>query len=259
MEYRGEQVPPGHGHEQAPAGHGHGHGPEPWRPPHPEPWRPPHPGEWRPPREQGDWHRGGGTAWLVGGVAVLGVLAVAATAAFVALPADGDRWTVMTDGSSPGVASAGEEPSARVALPEPSAPSQVVDPPTRGRPDSFPRVRPAADLPPEDARRLGTEVEVSTSVLRYRVMDFFDEPIYNCIFSVDLENLSDRPLAVSVGFRTTGAPQVEWADSEPTTIGPRNRSELIVGWDGPSPEEVPLTESECAGPVELTRLAVIPG
>ncbi|AWH91326.1 hypothetical protein A6035_03135 [Dietzia lutea] len=155
--------------------------------------------------------------------------------------------------------SAGERPSARTAPPEPSEPSEAVDPPTGGRPDSFPQVRPAADLLPADGRRLGTEVEVSTSPLRYRVMDFFDEPIYNCIFSVDLGNLSDRPLAVSVAFRTTGAPRAEWADSEPTTIGARERSELIVGWDGLSPDEVPPTESECAGPVELTRLAVTPG
>lgn len=167
---------------------------------------------------------------------MLGILAVAATAGReVPLAASGGR------------------------SPVPTAPTSPTTAPSTGRPAPLPQVRPAADLPPEQARSLGTEVEVGTSPLRYRVLDAFDEPIYHCLFSVELENLTDRPVAVHVGFRTAGEPGAQWTGDEPETLDPGQRSELILGWDGLSPDELGISEEQCAGPVELTRLDVAPG
>lgn len=131
--------------------------------------------------------------------------------------------------------------------------------PTRERRSSFPEVRPAADLPPGERAPLGVEVMIEASDLRYRVMDAFGETIYNCLFSTDIRNLTDQPLAVTAEFRTAGAPHLTWDGRSPFELEPGESTERILGWDGLSAAEVGITESECAGPVELTRLVVAPG
>lgn len=223
----------------------------PWRPQASGDPRPPH-GGWQPPGHQYGRGHGAWVWWLLGGIALLVLVAIAVAAAFVV--------TTINAAARPDHGASGPQPSAFPSAPafEPTPsstrPSEPA-PTTRNRPESFPEVQLAAGLPPEQARLLGSEVSVATSDLRYLVLEGFGEPIYHCLFSVDLENLTDRTIEVGVAFRMVGAPGAEWAGS-PTELTPGQQSETIKGWDGLSREEVGVSEAQCEGPVELTELTV---
>lgn len=228
----------------------------PWQNPHPQSPHPQsphhqdpnHQGPWRAQGPNHDLRRDNGVWWMLGLVALGGVLVIAAIATFVVSANPLGRPGFTAEGFPP---------------PTTSVPSSSSSPgaaaPSGNRPESFPPARRAMDLPDDEARHLGTQVTVSVSTLRYVVMDFLDEPIYNCVFSVDLENVSDQPLAVNPAFRSVTAPHAVWANDQLAPLAAGERSERVLGWDGLSPEEVGVTESECAGPVELTRLVVAPG
>lgn len=202
---------------------------------------------------------GRGIFWIMGIVCLVGVLVIVGgiVALYVMLAqskAQGStsRASGPARSSAPGTPPADASPTDTSSIPESSTPS-------RERDSSFPAVRPAADLPPGERTLLGFEVSIEASDLRYRVMDAFGETIYNCLFSTDIRNLTDQPLAVTAEFRTAGAPHLTWDGSSPFELEPGESTERILGWDGLSAAEVGITESECAGPVELTRLVVAPG
>lgn len=226
------------------------------------PWRPQASGDprfpdggWQPPGHQYSSGPRAWVWWLIGGIALLVLMAVAVAAAFVV--------TTVNAAARPDRGASGLRPSAFPTAPafDPTPRSTRSTAPattTRNRPDSFPEVRRADALPPEQSRLLGTEVSVTTSGLRYVVLDGFSEPIYHCLFSVDLENLTDRTVELGVAFRMVGAPAAEWAGS-PMELTPGQSSERVLGWDGLSPEEVGVSEAQCEGPVELTELTVTGG
>lgn len=239
----------GGGSGQQPQGSGQSAGP--WRPQASGDPRLPG-GGWQPPGHQYGRRQGTWVWWLLGGIALLVLVAIAVAAAFVV--------TTINAAARPDHGASGPQPSAFPSAPafEPTPrstrPSEPA-PSTRNRPESFPEVRRAADLPPEQARLLGTEVAVTTSSLRYFVLNGFGKPIYHCVFTVDLENLTDRTIEVGTAFRMAGAPGAEWTGS-PKELTPGQKSEAIKGWDGLSPEEVGVSEAQCEGPVELTELTV---
>lgn len=189
----------------------------------------------RAPAQRRDFREGNGLWWLLGGVvAVATVTVVVAAAALVLL--------LREIGGT--------------AAP---APTTTPAPPAPGRPAELPPVRASADLPPQDAEALGTAVEVTVSPLRYRVIEVFGTTSYNCLFSVGVRNLTAEPQEVRMGFRAKGAPTAVWEGDRPTALDPGERRELVLGWDGATPEEVELDEARCTGPVELTALGVAPG
>lgn len=199
--------------------------------------------------------------WILGIVCAVGLIIVAAGA--IALAGVVEQF--MKSGLGPNSAPATSSSFTPAARPTSSAPAArphsaegPASPSIRVSP-RFPQVQPAAEMPREDAAELGVEVDIQTSELRYVVMDMFDEPIYNCIFSADFQNLTDQPLVVTVAFRTTGDPQMEWAGGSPKRLEPNDSTKLALGWDGLSPAEVGLSENECTGGVELTELVVAPG
>lgn len=202
---------------------------------------------------------GRGIFWIMGIVCLVGVLVIVGgiVALYVMLAQSKDQGSTSrasgpARSSAPGTPPADDSPTDTSSIPESSAPS-------RERDSSFPEVRPAADLPPGERTPLGFEVMIEASDLRYRVMDAFGETIYNCLFSTDIRNLTDQPLAVTAEFRTAGAPHLTWDGRSPFELEPGESTERILGWDGLSAAEVGITESECAGTVELTRLVVAPG
>ena len=202
---------------------------------------------------------GRGIFWIMGIVCLVGVLVIVGgiVTLYVMLAQSKDQGSTSR-ASGPARSSAPGTPPAD-ASPTDTASDSESSAPTRERRSSFPEVRPAADLPPGERAPLGVEVMIEASDLRYRVMDAFGETIYNCLFSTEIRNLTDQPLEVTAAFRTAGAPHLTWDGSSPFELEPGESTERILGWDGLSAAEVGITESECAGPVELTRLVVAPG
>lgn len=207
----------------------------------------------RAPAQRRDFREGNGLWWLLGGVvAVATVTVVVAAAALVLLLREIGGTAAPAPTTTPAPAPAGEGRALARGTTTPA-------PPAPGRPAELPPVRASADLPPQDAEALGTAVEVTVSPLRYRVIEVFGTTSYNCLFSVGVRNLTAEPQEVRMGFRATGAPTAVWEGDRPTALDPGERRELVLGWDGATPEEVELDEARCTGPVELTALGVAPG
>ncbi|MBB0968633.1 hypothetical protein G6016_06610 [Dietzia aerolata] len=173
---------------------------------------------------------------------------------------------VSEESQNSAVAASSSSSSSPTPPTRPSSPTPTTEPDSSGaggdpirKPPRFPQVQPAADLPEDQAAALGVDVDIQTSELRYVVLDMFDEPIYNCIFSADFQNLTDQPIEVTAEFQTTGDTRLEWSSGSPNDFAPNDSTELVLGWDGLSREEVGLSEDECTGSVELTFLEVASG
>ena len=198
--------------------------------------------------------------WILGAICAAGVIIVVVGAIALATvvgqsvnAGTGPNSVPSSSSFTPVARPASSAPAAR-----PTSPGAPATPSIRQSP-RFPRVQPAAELPRDDAAALGVEVDIQTSGLRYVVLDMFDEPIYNCLFSADFQNLTDRPVEVTMAFRTTGDPQMDWAGGAPKKLEPSGSAKLALGWDGLTPDEVGLSEDECTGGVELTELVVASG
>lgn len=199
--------------------------------------------------------------WILGAICAAGLIIVVVGA--LALAAVVGRSMNSGPGPNPVPTSSSSftpaaRPTSSAPAARPGSPGAPAAPSMRESP-RFPQVQPAAELPRDDAAALGVEVDIQTSELRYVVMDMFDETIYNCLFSADFQNLTDRPLEVTTAFRTTGDPQMDWAAGAPRKLDPNGSATLALGWDGLTPGEVGLSEEECTGGVELTVLTVASG
>lgn len=191
--------------------------------------------------------------WILGAICAAGLI-IAVVGALALATVLGQS---MNSGTGPNLVPTSSSSSFTPAA-RPSSPAAPAAPSVRESP-RFPQVQPAAELPRDDAAALGVEVDIQTSELRYAVLDMFDETIYNCIFSADFQNLTDRPVEVTMAFRTTGDPRMEWAGGAPKKLDPNGSATLALGWDGLTPDDVGLSEEECTGGVELTELVVASG
>lgn len=239
-------------------GAGDGHGTRQGAPFAGPPWDPSEPASGR------RFTDGNGLWWLLGGVSVVGVLVVVGLVAVFAsvvrdLGEDRTRSTSATGTSA-----------TPVPLFPTSAPGRPTPPPsgprtsprsttTPSRPAELPRVRTVADLPPASAGLLGESVDIGATPLRYRVFDVFGTTLYHCLFSVNVENLSRTSQNVTMAFRVAGTPEIVWSSDEANEVPAGDVKELVLGWDGDSPEDVGISESQCEGDVELTDLQVTPG
>lgn len=114
---------------------------------------------------------------------------------------------------------------------------------------------PAPELPADQEEKLGSEIQIHASDLRYREIDVFGMT-YNCLFSVDISNLTDQSRTVEMEFRVAGEPDVVWGGNGPTEIDADSTTELVLGWDATRPEDLEIGQDKCTGPVELTALEV---
>ncbi|HIW68097.1 MAG TPA: hypothetical protein H9878_08180 [Candidatus Dietzia merdigallinarum] len=251
-----------HGPWHAP-GQGGAHGQPPGQGPGQEPGRTPGYEQWQQPGEQNK--KSNAVWWVLGSLGVLGLIAV--VVAGIGVTRMLNNLDVSEESQNSAVAASSSSSSSSSTPPtRPSSPTPTTEPDSSGaggdpirKPPRFPQVKPAADLPEDQAAALGVDVDIQTSELRYVVLDMFGEPIYNCIFSADFQNLTDQPIEVTAEFQTTGDTRLEWSSGSPNDFAPNDSTELVLGWDGLSREEVGLSEDECTGPVELTFLEVASG
>lgn len=122
----------------------------------------------------------------------------------------------------------------------------------------LPPVTEADSLPADDAQMLGDVIDIRTSDLRYNEGEIFGIYSYRCLFDAHLENVSDVEQEFEMEFGVPHMPEQTWSGN-PTTLAPGERSRLVLGWESTSLDELELTESECAGGVELVALTVDPG
>ena len=122
-----------------------------------------------------------------------------------------------------------------------------------------PQVTPAGSLPSEDASMLGDVIDIRVSQLRYNEGELFGSYFYRCLFTIDLENLTDQDQEFEMGFAVPGVPDVQWA-GHTHSLEPREDSEIMAGWETTNASELGITPQECHGSeVELIQLEVEPG
>lgn len=186
-------------------------------------------------------------------IAVLGVLGYVIVSAggdpkTPAAPASAASSTEAETSTTESPTSSAESPTSAESSPE----SSSAAPAPQAR---FPEVRPAADLPADQKEKLGSQIQLHVSDLRYREIDVFAKT-YACMFSVDIVNLTDQPRTIDMGFRVVGEPAVAMGGGRPTEIDADSTKELVLGWEATSPEELEIAPDRCTGPVELTMLVV---
>lgn len=200
------------------------------------------------------------TAWVLG---ILAVIAAVVIAVIFWPNGGGEEPTPapppVTTEPAPATTEPAPVPATTEPAPEPTASDPDPGPTQPGPPPGTEQVPQAESLPAEQAELLGSVVDVNISTLRYGEGELFDQYFYRCIFSVYYQNLTDVTQDLTVSYRVPAVPDLTWESSRVTTLEGGEVSELVLGWENTSPEELGITEGECQGYVELTSLEVTPG
>ena len=135
----------------------------------------------------------------------------------------------------------------------------AVGPEGSGGSGERPQVAPAGSLPSADAAMLGDVIDIRVSQLRYNEGELFGSYFYRCLFTIELENLTDLDQEFEMGFAVPLVPEVQWA-GHTHSLEPRENSEIVAGWETTDASELGITPQECHGnEVELIQLEVEPG
>lgn len=142
-------------------------------------------------------------------------------------------------------------------------PTETEDPepadPPAGADGQLPPIATADSLPAADAEALGTVLQIGASSLRYNEMEVFGTQIYQCLVSFEIINLTDRVQAYELTMRPQQVPEVTWSSDQARELPAGDSSQLVIGWESETPDELEPSEAECQGELELAALSVDPG